>query len=307
MAPTASCWTRCRRCPRNGRRLLLLQTIAGLDLPAAAREVARTDADALEESDAAVAQLTRRAADLAELERRLGELRTISDRVAMPRGAMIRRRGRRRRRRMTLVSVAASAVVVVGAGLLVTVPPDDMSAAEAALDDRRQVDVGPDADETEEPQRPGASDDQLLSSPLLGAIAPPATWREVDSPPDQELMSCQTADQADPRARSVLWHSFRADSDSRQRAAQIVEVSRDAAAARRAYQTTIDWYAGCQQPQVQLCRRLPRPRPRRRRRRDPVAARLGCPRPYAHRRGGPHRSGHHPPGARGQPAQGAEP
>ncbi len=236
----------------NGRRLLLLQTIAGLDLPAAAREVARTDADALEESDAAVAQLTRRATDLAELERRLGELRTISDRVAMPRGSMIRRRGRRRRRHTTLVSVAASAVVVVGAGLLVTVPPDDMSATEAALDDRRQVDVGPDSDEPDVPQRPGATDDQLLSSPLLGAIAPPATWREVDSPPDQDLMSCQTADQADPRARAVLWHSFRADSDSRQRAAQIVEVSRGVAAARAAYESTIDWYAGCQQPQIQL-------------------------------------------------------
>ena len=108
--------------PTTGRRLVLLQTLGELDLAESAREVATTEEHALEATDDAVARLTTGPQAIDDLEGRLAELRTISDRVALPRSAAIRRQGRRRQRRATVAAVAASIAVVVGAGFLVATP-----------------------------------------------------------------------------------------------------------------------------------------------------------------------------------------
>ena len=245
-----------QRLPSDHRWLLVLQTLAELDLRDASREAGLSDPLALEATAAAVAEMSDRlglasATDdhaLADLGPRLTGLRAVSARVAMPRAAAIRQQGQRRRRRSTAAAVAASVGAVVAAGLLVTLPPD---AAPVAAD-RRQVGDAP----TARPEPPGADADQLLLASHLAGLDPrPRTsWRAAGAGGDVYSV-CQPRPSADPRAREVLVRRYRASSTQRQQAVQAVEVSRTPAAAVTAYQAMVGWYAGCQAPRVQLVSR----------------------------------------------------
>ncbi len=235
--------------PATGRRLVLLQTLGDLDLAAAAREVATTDEDALEATDAAVHRLTSGPDAIDDLEGRLAGLHSISERVAMPRAAAIRRQGRRRQRRTTLAAVAASVAVVVGAGFLVAAPAAETD-PQVAMEKRKQIGETP--PEVAEPEPPGAGEDQLMNPPLIATIDPPATWRVARNRARDAMSPCQTAQYADPRVQNAAVRTFRADSRADQQLVQTVEVSRNKEAATRAYEQMIDWYASCQEPRMQL-------------------------------------------------------
>lgn len=233
--------------PATSRRLVLLQTLGELTLAAAAREVAMTDEAALDATDAALERLLGHTQSLAELERRLDGLRTVSERVALPRADVLRRQGRRRQRRATVAVVVASAAVVVGAGVLVTpVAPD----GEVATDERRRGGEPTPTEPTPEP--PGADEDQLLQPSVLTGLDPRTLWRETRRPETAADRPCQTQPSADPRARDAYARTFRADSGPAQRLTQTVEVSRGESAAERARARTLRWYAGCVTPRMQL-------------------------------------------------------
>ncbi len=66
--------------------------------------------------------------------------------------------------------------------------------------------------------------------------------------------TCQQARFADPDGISALVRSFEARGRPRRSAVQTLEVSESARQARRAFRTTVGWYAGCQVGRLQLLR-----------------------------------------------------
>lgn len=237
--------------PATSRRLVLLQTLAELDLASAARDVAMTDEAALDATDAALERLlggspASHSTTLAQLEARLDGLRAVSERVVLPQPEVIRKQGRRRRRRGAVAVVVASAAVVVGAGVLVT--PSATTGDSAAADDRRQI------GETTEPPPPppGADEDQLLVTATVDGLDRGARWQQTSRPDPLRDRPCQLEALADPRARDRYVRTFRADTEARQRLTQVVEVSRGEQQAERARAQMLAWYAGCQAPQTQL-------------------------------------------------------
>lgn len=236
--------------PAQHRLVLLLQLLAELDLPAAAHEVGLSESAARAATDSARTELSHRlaAADgsVVDLESRVDGLRTVSERVVMPRPATIRQRGRRRQRRRSLVAVVAVAAAVAVSGFAVTLPADVVPEAM----DRRQLGEPPPT-EPERPEPPGADEDQLLRATQLHRLDQRAAWT-VTAGSSEIYSICQPRRSADPRPREILLRTFRADTDARQRLVQSVEVSRDTGAAVEAYWSTLSWYASCQVPRVQL-------------------------------------------------------
>ena len=243
--------------PTQARRLLLLQMLAELDLHSAAREVGVTDATALEATDKALAalttQLSGRSGDvaIANLETRLDGLRSVSERVAMPRAATIRHQGRRGQRRGTLAAVVATTAVVAAAGVVVMLP----TAAVPEVVDRQEVGEPsrptPSPDPEVKPEPPGADLDQLLTTSQLFRLDDRA-WRVAPGARDDVYSICQPRLTADPRAQDSFVRTYRTDTEVAQQVAQAVEVSRDVDAARDAYDAMVGWYAGCQRPRLQL-------------------------------------------------------
>jgi len=75
----------------NPRRLVLLQTAGGLDIAAAAREVGLTADHAVEATDRAVTELEDSLdASTGQIERRLEDLRRVTDAASLPRASVIR-------------------------------------------------------------------------------------------------------------------------------------------------------------------------------------------------------------------------
>ena len=225
---------------------MLLQTLGDLDLAAAAREVATTDEDALEATDAAVHRLTSGPDAIDDLEGRLAGLHSISERVAMPRAAAIRRQGRRRQRRTTLAAVAASVAVVMGAGFLVAAPAAETD-PQVAMEKRKQIGETPPEERAGASGRgrgpadePPAHRDHRSPGHVAGR---PGAGRDV-AVPDRPVRRPAGAERGGADVRG----GQQAD----QQLVQTVEVSRNKEAATRAYEQMIDWYASCQEPRMQL-------------------------------------------------------
>jgi hypothetical protein len=235
----------------TARRLVLLQTAGGLDITAAAREVGSTAEDAVETTDRAVTELEDRLnASTGQIERRLHDLRRITDAATLPRASIIRRSGARRRHRNTLVAVVASAALIAGAGYLVTAPPDGR--ADSLHPPRAQI--GRDESATEDAV--GASEDQLLSAPQVVHLDLKAGWRVAGTSSDLDAIdpfaTCALARFGTPQLRQVWVRTFKGSGKTSQYAIESIEVARTKAAARASYHTQLNWYAGCQVPRVQL-------------------------------------------------------
>ncbi len=235
----------------NERRLVLLQTAGGLDIATAAREVGITAEHAVDTTDRAVTRLEDTLnASTGQIERRLHDLRRITDAATLPRSATIRRSGTRRKHRNTLLAVAAAAALIVGTGLFVTEPPGGR--AEDLHPQRAQI--GHEASSSEETV--GASEDQLLSVPQIVHLDLKANWTvaATSSDPDkiQPFATCALARYGTPRLRQVWVRTFKSDRKPKQYAIESIEVARSKAAARSSYRTQLRWYAGCQVPRVQL-------------------------------------------------------
>jgi len=235
----------------NARRLVLLQTAGGLDIAAAAREVGLTAEDAAEATDEAVTELEDTLNNsTGQIERRLEDLRRITDAASLPRASVIRRSGTRRKHRNTLVAVAASAALVAGAGVLVTAPADGR---DQALHPAREQ-IGRDSLIAQ--NKVGATEEQLLSASHVTRLDPNLMWTETDTSTDLNSMktyaTCAEARYGTPQLRQAYVRSFKAGGKTKQTAVESIEVARTKAAARDSYVTQLHWYAGCQVPRVQL-------------------------------------------------------
>ncbi len=231
------------------RRLLLLEEVGGVEHAVAAREVALTH-------DAAQARLSAaRSALLQALGptygERVGSLAQATAAAKLPRPSIVLRAGRERRRIQTVAAVVGAVALVVGVGVAAREPGmERASAVHQVLPGGRPVGAKLPAGILL--TRP----EQLLMPYQLADLGSRRSWRVVrtdnNTRGDGINTICQQTRFADPRGLTALVRTFEADGKPTRTALQTVEISRDERAARRAYSTTIRWFAGCQAARLQM-------------------------------------------------------
>jgi hypothetical protein len=167
------------------------------------------------------------------------------------------------------VGVATAVAAVLVSGSLVT----DASGARPALASKGILDgsSGPQQKQTPAPPPP----DPLSPDALLGvqqvSAAIPGKWTEgatsTNTGGDGLVFTCQRGRYADMRGIGALVRTFTGTAPKKAAkgsaplkgapqgpltAGQTAEASADEAAGERTYKTTLDWYAGCASPRVQL-------------------------------------------------------
>ncbi len=240
--------------PTVGLRLLVLQTLARRDLPAAAREVGVTDDVAVRSTDDALAHVqSRLGADRSALASRLRALQRVTDPLAAPMPSTVRRQGRRQQRRGAVLVAAGTAAALAGAGLFVTTPAPAGEDTVVAPE-RRQI--GESVLPVSEPDPPVVDAGQLLDSDQISRLDRSARWRiaSTSTRPGAGAVypSCNQQPAADLRREAAYVRTFETVGGPAQLAVEAVEVSRTRAAATKAYDRLVRWYAGCQVPRVQL-------------------------------------------------------
>lgn len=234
------------------RRLIVLMTLGNADLEDASREVGIPAEDGIEQVTTALGTLeTSLGQSIAEIERRMVALGTVTRALEAPPSSEIRKAARRGRRRNTIVLVAAAVLGVIGAGFVAT--DDDALATSAALPDREQI--GSESVDAVLDARK-FTDEDLLSVGQVSPIDPEATWELLGTDEAIEnttpYATCPTERFADPDPLRAFVRTFGTDGDDNARVAQSVEVSDDAVTARTSYDRLIRSFADCEHPRTQL-------------------------------------------------------
>jgi DNA-directed RNA polymerase specialized sigma24 family protein len=221
--------------PDAQRKCLVLAHLAAVPLSEIGREIGETQERAeqhLQQATAATAVALD--ADSTSIRGRLEALGPVADAVRLPRPATIRRSGLRRRRNHAVIGSALAVLVTIGAGTLVL----------------------PESATPEQP-RPSSlvSKKMLLSAAQVAPLAPRQTWGVTATSDNSEgegiNTMCQKARFADTDGLGTWVRTF-ATAEPGRGLVQTVEISNSPGAARKAYDTTIGWYAGCTAPRIQL-------------------------------------------------------
>lgn len=226
------------------RRLLVATQLAGMTMHQAARDVALPVEAAERELAAGAAEFaTVRALSNSEIPSALSSLAPATRTVRWPRVTIIRRAGAARRRAHTIVGAVAVAAALVIAGVVVT----DSNGARPLLD--REVQPVP-SGIVEQPQV-ALPDTVLLPVDPVREELGGGGWRirrtNDNSEGDGRALTCQQQRYADPDGEAA-WVRVLRDKplrDGGRRVIQAAEASRHEAAAKRAYRTYRDWFAGC--------------------------------------------------------------
>ncbi len=242
------------------RRVLLLSTLTRNSMEQLAQEAGLTRDAAERELQTATATFsTHRTVDPGQVRLSLETLRGPLAHVVWPRVTIIRRTGTARRRGYTFAGVAAVISLVVGSGAAAGY---DGHARPTLRTERDSLEPTP-TRVSEPPAEPPELDATgLLTAAQLKRLAPRLTWRVRDTSQNLEgdglRLPCQQARFADPKATGALVRTFAgAPAAAKSRgprwsAYQLTELSRTPAAAKRAFQTTLGWYAGCSADRLQL-------------------------------------------------------
>jgi hypothetical protein len=103
---------------------------------------------------------------------------------------------------------------------------------------------------------PVPTPDMLLDADQVRRLGGSREWTVVathdNTSGDGINTICQQARFADPDGLATWVRTFRADGRPRRSAVQTVETSRSVAQARQTFDTTVQWYAGCQEARLQL-------------------------------------------------------
>lgn len=234
------------------RMALLLDTLTTLPLADRARELGLTQQEAERQTATASARFSaHRDVEAAAFPRLFEVLSAQVEDSPWPRASILRRSGAARRRTHTLVGAVAGLAAVVGTGVIV-----DGSGAPRALP-QSDGDTGRTVNAEPEPAQFDA--DALVGDDALGLFVDGQAWRATSTSDNTEgdglATPCQERRYADPRARAALVRSFTSSplkGQPRLSAVQTAELSESVRAARRTWQQTLTWYAGCTAPQVQL-------------------------------------------------------
>jgi DNA-directed RNA polymerase specialized sigma24 family protein len=248
------------------RKVLLLTHLTALPIDHMAREVGITRASAERELQTASAQFAvHREVPSTAIRGVLEGLAPALESVRWPRPSIVMRAGSARRRAHTAVGVVTAVAAVLVSGSLVT----DASGARPELASKGILDgnsSGPEQKETPPPPPP----DPLSPEALLGVqqvtAAIPGTWTEgttsTNTGGDGLVFTCQGGRYADMRGIGALVRTFTGTAPKTAKgtasvagpltAGQSAEASADEDAGERTYKTTLDWYAACASPRVQL-------------------------------------------------------
>ncbi len=246
------------RLSAHQRKVLLLTHLTALPIDRMAREVGITRATAERELQTASAHFAVHrevpSTAIREVVERLGP---ALESVRWPRPSIIMRAGSARRRAHTAVGVATAVAAVLVSGSLVT----DATGARPALASKGILD-GTSSSGPEKEKRPPPPPDPLSPESLLAvqqvSAAIPGTWTEgatsTNTDGDGLVFTCQSGRYADMRGIGALVRTFSgtAPKIGALTAGQSAEASADEGAAERTYKTTLDWYAACASPRVQL-------------------------------------------------------
>jgi DNA-directed RNA polymerase specialized sigma24 family protein len=242
------------------RRTLLLTQLVGVSLTEAARETGVPGDTAERQLQQATANFSVALdADSAAVRARLLGLSGAAERATLPRASIVRRAGTKRRRVHTVLAAAAATLVAVASGAFAYQP----DSVQAATDLNLVVPSG-DAPAPADPLATAPVDaaeqqitgEQLLDADQISRLGSGQDW-QVEATHDNTAGDgintiCQQARFADPDGRAALVREFRAEGTPRRSAVQTVEVSDSEAQAKRAFATTVQWYAGCQLARLQL-------------------------------------------------------
>jgi DNA-directed RNA polymerase specialized sigma24 family protein len=245
------------------RRVLLLSHLTALPMDRMARELGVTRATAERELQIATAQFAmHRDAPSTTVRSVLESLAPPADSVRWPRPSILMRAGSARRRAHTAVGVAAAVAAVLVSGSLVT----DAAGVRPELDTKGILE-GTSTSAPRAPEKPPPPPDPLTPEALLSVAqvtaAFPGQWTEGPTTHNTEgdglVFTCQGGRYADMRGIGALVRTFTGvgpktpkDPAPALTAGQSAEASVDADAAAKTYKTTLDWYAGCASPRVQL-------------------------------------------------------
>ncbi len=233
------------------RKALLLEALTTLPLADRARELGLTRPEAERVTRQAVERFAaHRNVEVAQVSPLFASLQAQVDGTTWPRASIVRRSGAARRRAHTVVGAVVGLATVVGTGVLV-----DGSAGRTRLP---HADVGGGTVTTAtEPAQFDA--DALVGDDELGLAVDGQGWRATgtsDNSAGNGLATpCQERRYADPRARAALVRDFTTKPgkrDPRVSAVQTAELSRSRELAKRTFDRSLAWYAGCRAPQVQL-------------------------------------------------------
>ena len=241
------------------RRVLLLSTLTRNSMEELAREAGLTRDAAERELQAATARFTlHRGVDGGLVRLSLESLKGPLEGVTWPRVTIIRRSGSTRRRAHTFAGVAAVIALVVGSGAAVAY---DGQAKPTLVQEREALAPSPSIVQEPPPPPPELTAGGMLAASQLQRLDRGASWRVRSTTQnlggDGRVLPCQQARFADPKATGALVRTFAGTPQgkapgSEWSAYQLTELSRTAPAARRTFQTTVGWYAGCTDGRIQL-------------------------------------------------------
>jgi len=235
------------------RKALLLTQVANASIAQMAREIGLPLEEAERELQEAVGEFTR-----------LREVPTVGIRAAFepleratmdsrfPRSTIIRRAGAARRRTHTTVGAIAAVGVFLVSGTLVT----DATGVRPSLD---RAAAGTSDSDTDAPApEDGLPETSLLTALQLSSIFGDRSWTQgrtdANGQGSRDVLPCQREPYADPAGSDALVRTFSGTGDGLEgiSAVQMTEASTTPRAARRTFDTLVDWFAGCTDSRVQL-------------------------------------------------------
>lgn len=265
--------------PVTQRKTLLLTQLTTLSMADMAREVGLPAVEAERELQTATAQFAvHRDVPTTSIRTLFEGLRRHVETTQWPRATIVRRAGAARRRTHTVAGAVAVVAALVLTGSLVT----DAAGVRPTLD-RDTIAIGAGGARPATPAAPTPPADlppaAMLGSRQVAAQVDGRNWSvratSDNTAGDGLVMPCQRARYADPKGITALVRTFatappdgtaqkaarRTGQETGRKAAQeaprasviqATEVSRGPRAARRTFDTTLDWYAGCLDERVQL-------------------------------------------------------
>ncbi|MGH3308753.1 MAG: hypothetical protein ACRDOX_13815, partial [Nocardioides sp.] len=245
--------------PFGQRKTLLLTHLASLSMGEMAQEAGMSRAEAEKKLQLATAQFAvHRSVPTTSIRSLIEVLRGPVDAASWPRPTIIRRAGAARRRTHTLIGVAAAAAAVVLSGTLVT----DLDGVRASLDRdplATSTSNTPASGDRSVPAPVEFSGDNLLSTHEVEDHVAGRKWQELETSDNTDgdglVLPCQQSRYADPRGMGALLRTFRTTppkGGEEASAFQLTEISDSVRSARRTFNTTLEWYAGCTDRRLQL-------------------------------------------------------
>lgn len=244
------------------RKTLLLNHLAALTLPQIGREIGETRERAEQHLQQATAAMAVALGDSTSIRRRLEELEPVVRRASLPRITTVHRDGLRRRRVHAVLGAALAVAVALAAGAVVSTRPGvTPTAIVGALAHPRAAWSGgagapTGASGAASPTRAPLSPAALLTATQLDANVSGNHWTVGTTSDNLRGTGFQTRCQedrfADPHGAGALVRTFGSSRGPRRQAIERVEVSRNAAAAAKAFDTVVGWYADCTRTRVQL-------------------------------------------------------